>query len=132
MELKMPRINQVTISGNLTRDPEVKQLQKTMVCNLNIAVNKSWKNASGEWENQASFFGVKVWGNNAEACGQNLRKGSPVIINGELSSETWDDKKDGSKKSKTLIVSHHVQFLEKIQAQPKPAPSDGESEEVLI
>lgn len=104
-------INTVTLTGNLTRDPELRSLPTgTSVCELGIAVNESVKNPqTGEWEERANFFDVTVWGRQGETCARFLSKGRPVAISGRLRWESWEQ--DGQKRSKVKVVANAVQFL---------------------
>lgn len=104
-------INTVTLTGNLTRDPELRSLPSGMsVCELGLAVNESVKNPqTGEWEERANFFDVTVWGRQGETCARYLAKGRPVAISGRLRWESWEQ--DGQKRSKVKVVANAVQFL---------------------
>ena len=104
-------INIVAITGNLTRDPELRSLPSGVsVCELGVAVNESYKDRnSGEWAERVNYFNVTVWGNQGEACAQYLNKGRPVAIQGKLRYESWET--DGQKRSTVKIVADNVQFL---------------------
>jgi len=102
-------INRVVITGNLTRDPELRHIGSgTAVCDLGIAVNGREKRGD-EWQDRADYFDVTVWGGMAENCAEYLAKGRPVAISGRLRLERWE--KDGQKRSKVKIVADSVQFL---------------------
>jgi len=105
-------INRVVLVGNLTRDPELKNLPSgTNVCSLRIAVNSRRKDESGTWVDKPNYFSVSVFGNQAESCSQYLSKGRPVAIDGRLDWREWEAK-DGSGKRETVeIVAESVQFL---------------------
>jgi single-strand DNA-binding protein len=102
-------INNVVISGNLVRDPELKYLPTgSAICYLTVAVNRKYK--SGEtWKEEVSFFDVVVFGKSAEYCVENLHKGNGTVVSGRLKQETWET--DGVKKSRVKIVADQVQFL---------------------
>jgi len=105
-------INRVTVAGNLTRDPEVKFLANDKaVAAFGIACNRTWKNAAGEKQEETTFVECEAWGRTAELVGQYLKKGDPAYVEGRLKQETWEDKKDGSKRSKTKVSVDNVQFL---------------------
>lgn len=105
----MQSLNRVTIVGNLTRDPEVKELPSgTIVAELGVAVNDRRKQ-DGEWTDHASFFDVTVFGHTAEACGKYLSRGKPVAVDGKLEQQRWE--KDGQSRSKVKIIASQVQFL---------------------
>jgi len=102
-------VNNVTIVGNLTRDPELRFTPNgTPVAGFGIAVNKRYQNKStGEWESEADFFNVSVWFKLAENCAESLSKGDRVLISGRISQDSWDDK-DGQKRSTYRIVANIV------------------------
>ena len=105
-------INRVIITGNLTRDPELRSLPSGMsVCSLRIASNTRRKDgASGEWVDKANYFDVTVWGAQGENCSTYLRKGRPVAISGRLEWREWESQ-DGGKRQSVEIVADTVQFL---------------------
>jgi single-strand DNA-binding protein len=106
-------INRVIITGNLTRDPELRALPSgTEVCQLGVAVNGRRKNQqTGQWEEEPNFFDVTVFGAQGQNCAQYLSKGRPVAIDGRLRWSSWEDKNGGGKRSKVDIVAQTVQFL---------------------
>ena len=104
-------INRVVLTGNLTRDPELRSLPSGMsVCSLRIASNTRRKGASGEWEDKPNFFDVTVWGAQGENCARFLAKGRPVALDGRLEWREWQAQ-DGSKRESVEIVADSVQFL---------------------
>jgi single-strand DNA-binding protein len=105
-------LNRVIITGNLTRDPELRNLPSgTAVCNLRVAVNSRRKdNQTGEWVDKPNFFNVKVWGAQGENCAQYLSKGRPVAIDGRLDWSEWEDQQ-GNKRQSVDIIADSVQFL---------------------
>lgn len=105
-------INRVTAAGNLTRDPELKQIgPDKVVAAFGIAVNRTWKNSAGEKQEEPTFIECEAWGRTAELVGQYLKKGDPAYVEGRLKQDTWDDKTDGKKRSKTKVAVDNVQFL---------------------
>ena len=103
-------INRVTVTGNLTADPELRHTGGgTAVCSLRIAVNGRRKDQSGQWVDKPNFFNVTVWGAMGENCDRYLEKGRPVAIDGRLDWSEWE--KDGQKRQKVEIVADTVQFL---------------------
>jgi single-strand DNA-binding protein len=103
-------INRVIITGNLTRDPELRALPSGMaVCELGVAVNGRRKNANGEWEEKPNFFDVTVFGTQGENCSRYLAKGRPVAIDGRLDWQQWEQ--EGQKRQKVKIIADSVQFL---------------------
>ena len=101
-------INRVVISGNLTRDPELRQTQSgTSVLSIGIAVIDRHKNAStGEWEDYANFIDCTLFGNRAEAMDRLLQKGSKVTIDGKLRWSQWE--RDGQKRSKIEVIVQDI------------------------
>jgi len=100
-------INTVVVSGNLTRDPEMRSLPNgTPVCELGIAVNDRIKDESGNWTDRANFFDVTVWGGMGDWAARALRKGTGVTVEGRLRYESWE--KDGQKRSKVKIVANSL------------------------
>ena len=104
-------INRVIITGNLTRDPELRTTGGgTSVCSLRIACNTRRKDESGQWTDKPNYFDVTVWGAQGENCAQYLQKGRPVAIDGRLEWREWEDKQ-GNKRQSVDIIADSVQFL---------------------
>ena len=104
-------INRVVLTGNLTRDPELRSLPSgTAVCSLRIATNTRRKGASGDWEDKPNYFDITVWGAQGENCSRFLSKGRPVAIDGRLEWREWETQ-DGQKRQAVEIVADSVQFL---------------------
>ncbi len=105
-------INRVVLTGNLTRDPELRHTPSgTAVCKLRIAVNTRRKDGqSGEWIDKPNYFDVTVWGAQGENCARFLSKGRPVAIDGRLDWREWEAQ-DGSKRQAVEIIADSVQFL---------------------
>jgi single-strand DNA-binding protein len=105
-------INVVVLTGNLTRDPELRSLPSgSSVCDMRIAVNTRRKNgATGEWEDKPNYFDVKVWGAQGENCQRFLSKGRPVAVQGRLEWREWETQ-DGHKRQAVDIIAESVQFL---------------------
>lgn len=108
----MASFNRVIMIGNLTRDPEFKQLTSGQaVCKLGLASNRQFKNKqTGSMVQEVCFVDVDVWGPQADVCKQYLQKGRPVLIEGRLKFDSWQDQ-DGTKRSKHSIVADRVTFL---------------------
>jgi single-strand DNA-binding protein len=106
-------INVVVITGNLTKDPELRSTGGgTSVCELRVAVNSSRKNGqTGQWEDKANYFDVVVWGAQGENCANYLSKGRPVAVEGRLDWSEWEAKDGSGKRQKVQIVAKSVQFL---------------------
>ena len=119
----MASFNKVVLIGNLTRDVELKYLPKgTPVCNLSMAVNRRWKTEAGEEKEDVYFAECKAFGKQAETLAQYVRKGHPLLVEGRLTREEWDDKKTGDKRSTTRIMIETFQFLKGRDEGAAPAP----------
>jgi single-strand DNA-binding protein len=105
-------INVVVITGNLTRDPELRSTPGgTSVCKLRVAVNSRRKDGqTGEWVDKPNYFDVTVWGAQGENCANYLSKGRPVAVEGRLDWREWEDK-EGNKRQSVEIIANSVQFL---------------------
>jgi single-strand DNA-binding protein len=105
-------INVVVITGNLTRDPEMRSTPGgTSVCKLRVAVNSRRKDGqTGEWVDKPNYFDVTVWGAQGENCATYLTKGRPVAVEGRLDWHEWEDK-EGGKRQGVEIIANSVQFL---------------------
>jgi single-strand DNA-binding protein len=104
-------INRVVLTGNLTRDPELRNTSGgTAVCKLRIACNTRRRDPSGEWVDKPNYFDVTVWGAQGENCAQYLSKGRPVAIDGRLEWREWEDQ-SGNKRQSVDIIADSVQFL---------------------
>jgi single-strand DNA-binding protein len=103
-------INRVVISGNLTRDPELRSTPGgTSVCSLRVAVN-SRRKENDQWVDKPNYFDITVWGAQGENCAQYLNKGRPVAVDGRLNWREWEDK-EGGKRQTVDIIADSVQFL---------------------
>ena len=106
----MPNLNRVILVGNLTKDPEVRYTPSgAAVGDLRLAINRRYKTADGENKDEICFVGVTAWGRQAETCGEYLRKGSPVLVEGRLKYDEWE--KEGQKHNRLTVVAERVQFL---------------------
>lgn len=112
-ELLFPRINNVTVSGRLTRDVELRYTETgKKVASFSIAVNRSYQNASGEWVEEVSFVDIVVWNKLAEKCAERCRKGIPVIVEGSLRTRSFTDR-DNNNRKVTEVLGMRVHVLEK-------------------
>ena len=108
----MASFNNVILMGNLTRDPELRYTPKgTAIAKIGLAVNRVWTNEAGEKKEEVTFVDVDVFGRTAENVGQYMRKGRPIMVEGRLKLDQWDDKQTGAKRSKLGVVAETVQFL---------------------
>jgi len=129
----MVSVNSVILAGNLTRDPEIRYTpQGTAVGKLGLAVSQKFKTKDGDQKEEVCFVDIEVWARQAETCGEFLKKGSSVLVEGRLKLDTWSDKETGQKRSKHKIRARRVHFLTRSQGQgsspereaaPSPAPS---------
>ena len=107
----MASLNKVLLVGNLTKDPELRFVPSGQaVANLRLATNRKYKAGNGEWKEEVTFVGVEVWGKSAEACGEYLKKGSPLLVEGRLKLKEWTTQ-DQQKRSMLEVVAERVQFL---------------------
>jgi len=108
----MASFNKVILMGNLTRDPELRFTPKgTAVAKLGLAVNRTWKTETGETKEDVLFIDVEAFSRQAETVAQYLKKGSPILLEGRLRMDTWDDKQTNQKRSKILVTAENVRFL---------------------
>lgn len=115
----MASFNRVILIGNLTRDPELRFLPKgTAVARITLAVNRTFTSGEGgEKKEEVSFVDVDVWGKQAEVINQYVKKGHPLLVEGRLKQDTWEDKTSGQKQSKLKVVLETFTFLP--TGQPK-------------
>jgi len=117
--------NKVILIGNITRDLELRYTPNGQaVVDFSIAVNRKFKDQSGQTQERADFIPVEAWGRQAEIIKQYLSKGSSIYIEGRLQQDSWEDKTDGTKKSKLKVVAQQVQFLDRAKNQ-ETADKDG-------
>lgn len=108
----MSNLNRVMLIGNLTRDPELRTVQNgTHVCDLGLAINRSWTEPDGQKRDEVTFVDVTFWGRNAENACKFLAKGRSVFIEGRLQLDTWQDAQSGQERSKLKIIGERLQFL---------------------
>ncbi len=109
----MASFNRVILVGNLTRDPEVKYTTGgTAVAEIGLAVSRQWfDQKSNERKEETTFVDVTLWGRQAEVAGEYLAKGRPVLIEGRLQLDSWEDKQTGQKRSKLRVVGEQMQML---------------------
>jgi single-strand DNA-binding protein len=117
-------INRVVLTGNLTRDPELRSTHSgTSVCSLRVASNTRRKNqGTGEWDDKPNFFDVTVWGAQGENCARFLSKGRAVALDGRLEWREWEDQ-NGNKRQAIDIIADAVQFLASANGATPGGPS---------
>jgi len=109
----MASYNKVILIGNLTRDPELRYTAKgTAIAKIGLAVNRRWRNEAGEWQEETTFVDVDAFGRQAETIGQYLKKGRPIMVEGRLKLDQWDDKNTGQKRSRLGVVLETFQFMD--------------------
>ena len=112
-DLKMPEINYVIVAGNLTKDPIFRQTNnKTPVVNFSVASNRRYKDSSNQWQEDVCYIGIVAWNRLAESCKDRLKKGSAVLVDGELQSRSWKTE-EGHNRSIVEIKARRIQFLNK-------------------
>src|SRR5437016_1086996 len=108
----MANFNKVILAGNLTRDPELRYTPKgTAIAKIGLAINRTWRTETGEQKEEVTFVDVDAFGKTAETIGQYLKKGAPILVEGRLKLDQWEDKQTQQKKSKLGIVMETFQFL---------------------
>lgn len=138
-------LNQVTLMGNLTRDPELRQTPNGQnVCSFSLALNRSYKDQSGEWQEATDYVDIVSWGPLAERVSQYMSKGRRCLVQGRLQSRSWEQ--DGQKRNKVEVLANDVTFLDsrgadsgdggsteaKPAAAPKPSKSTSKKDDVVI
>ena len=117
--LRLHQLNDVKLIGRLTRDPELRFTGKGQaVCRFDLAVNRRYKDPTGEWKDDTSFVPVVVWREAAQRCADRLKKGSPVYVEGRLKSRSWESK-EGQKRSSLEVNALRIQFLAKVEGAPE-------------
>lgn len=108
----MASYNKVILMGNFTRDPELRQTQSgTAVCRFSIAVNRSYSGQDGNTREETCFIEVDSFGRTAENIAKFFTKGKPILLEGRLRQDTWDDKETGKSRSKLVVVLDRFEFV---------------------
>lgn len=108
----MASFNKVILVGNLTRDPELRYTPSgRAIAKIGLAVNRNWRTETGETREEVTFVDVDAFGKQAETIGQYLRKGRPILVEGRLRLDQWDDKQTGQRRSRLGVVMESFQFL---------------------
>src|SRR5688500_7187911 len=132
----MNGFNKVILAGNLTRDPELRYTPGGMaIAKFGLAVNRKWKDGeSGEMKEEVTFVDVDAFGKQAETIGQYLKKGRPILLEGRLKLDQWEDKQTQQKRSRLGVVLESFGFLDggqrenderKTEERKAPATSPG-------
>lgn len=142
-DIRVPDLNRVIIAGRLTRDPEMKYLTSGHpVANASIANTRYYRTQEGERREETTFVDLQIWGKMAEFAAERLRKGRPVIVEGSLQSQEWEDRQTGQKRRRTLVRVDRISALDwdgqgdqqqpRAQSQrPAPAVRDGQADEEM-
>ena len=129
----MASLNKVFLVGNLTREPELRYTQGGMaVATLGLAVNRKFHSKTGELKEEVLYINVEVWGKLAENCGEYLSKGRPILVEGRIVMDRWEDK-EGNNRTTYKISSNNVQFLGSASgSRENAAPNSGQMNENKI
>lgn len=131
-DLRLPDLNKVIIAGRLTRDPELRYTSGGLAfCKVSIANTRYFRKKDGTRGEEDMFVDLVVWDKQAEFVGERLRKGRPVLVEGRLKSDSWEDKSTGQKRSKIEIAAQRVVPLDwdADGAGASPRPSESRSQE---
>ncbi len=133
-------LNQVFLMGNLTRDPELRQTPNGhSVCSFSLALNRSYRDANGEWQEATDYVDIVAWGPLGERVSQYLSKGRRCLVQGRLQSRSWEQ--DDQKRSKVEVLANDVTFLDGrggteqgnvSDEADKPTPSKAAKKDVVI
>ena len=122
----MANFNKVILAGNLTRDPEMRYTPKgTAIANFGLAINRKWKSESGETKEETTFVDIEAWDRQAEVVAQYFKKGNPILVEGRLKLDQWEDKNTHQKQSKLKVVLEGFSFIDSKGADggvPSDAP----------
>ena len=113
----MASFNKVIIAGNLTRDPEMRYTPKGMaVAGFGLAINRKWKTETGEMKEEVTFVDVDAFGRQAEVIAQYMKKGRPLLVEGRLRLNEWEDKNTHQKVTKLRVVLESFSFIDSNRA----------------
>ncbi len=120
----MTGLNHVILIGNLTRDPQLRQIPSgTSVADLGLATNEQYRNSNGDIAENTCFVDIVTWGKQAESCNKYLRKGSPIFVEGKLQLDQWKTD-EGQNRSKLRVKADRVRFLSKNPESQKKKPDE--------
>jgi single-strand DNA-binding protein len=118
----MANFNRVILAGNLTRDPELKYTSKgTAIARIGMAINRTWKSETGEQKEEVTFVDIDAWGRQAEVIAQYVRKGKPLLVEGRLKLDQWEDKNTHQKQTKLRVVLESFSFLDSNRGDGAPS-----------
>ena len=108
----MASFNKVILMGNLTRDPELRYTPSgTAIAKMGLAVNRVWRDAEGQQKEEVTFVDVDAFGKQAETIGQYMQKGRPILVEGRLKLDQWEDKNTGQNRSRLGVVLERFTFV---------------------
>ena len=108
----MANVNKVILIWNLTRDPELRYTPSgTAVLDFGMAINRKWKGKDGTPQEEVGFFDCTAWARTAEIISEHVKKGNPLLVEGYLKQDRWEDKDSGQKRSKIKVTVERMQFL---------------------
>lgn len=120
----MASFNKVILAGNLTRDPELRYTPKgTAVAKIGLAVSRNWTGEDGQKKEEVSFIDIEAWGRQGEVIAQYMKKGRPLLVEGRLKLDSWEDKTTKQKVSKLKVVLESFSFLDSNRADAAPGSS---------
>jgi single-strand DNA-binding protein len=109
----MANYNKVILIGNLTRDPELRYTPKGLaIAKIALAVNRTWRDEAGATKEEVTFVDIDAFGRQAETLAQYMKKGRPIMVEGRLRLDTWEDKQTNQKRSRLGVVLESFQFLD--------------------
>jgi single-strand DNA-binding protein len=109
----MANFNKVIIAGNLTRDPEMRYTPKgTAIASFGVAINRKWKSETGESKEEVTFVDVEAWDRQGEVIAQYFKKGRPILVEGRLKLDQWEDKNTHQKQSRLKVRLESFSFLD--------------------
>jgi len=112
-DVRVPTLNRIIITGRLAADPDLRYTPSgTAVCKLRIVNTKYARDNNGERQEEPCFFDATIWERQAEYCGDKLQKGRPVLVEGRLKQESWEDKQSGQPRSKLVIAASNIAPLD--------------------
>ena len=124
-DLRMPDLNHVFLAGRLTRDPELRYTPSNVaLCKMGLAVSRTFKTKDGERREETLFINVTAWRGTAEYCGEKLRKGQPILVEGRLKSDEWEDKNTGQKRTSIEVQADRIQQISWDDRDSKPKPPE--------
>lgn len=121
----MPSYNKSILLGHLARDPETREFASgNTVTEMNVAVNRKYNDRDGNQQEEVAFVGVKAFGKTGEAVAKHFHKGKPILVEGRIAQDNWEDRETGAKRSKTYVVMERFEFVGDKRAADSPPAAD--------